>query len=198
MARIHVRSEPRRRRLLPTAIATPAAAAAGVAAGYVFFRRRPDDTRGGAEGDGSYTASGPVGKRVEEAMSRDPRSVSPGEPVAEAARIMRSEDVGSLPVVDQERLVGIITDRDIAIRVVSESRDPQVTTVGEISSSNPVTVRPEQDLAEALQLMAQHQVRRLPVVEDERLIGIVAQADVALEGEDRRTGEVVEQVSQPG
>ena len=170
---------------MPAALATPAAAAAGVAAGYVLFRRRRNGPAATA------------GKRVDEAMTRDPHSVAPGEPVAEAARIMRSDDVGSLPVVDAGRLVGIVTDRDIACRVVAESRDPQVTTVGEVASGDLVTVRPEQDLSEALRLMARHQVRRLPVVDNDRLIGIVAQADVALAGDDRSTGEVVEQVSAP-
>lgn len=169
-------------RLLPAAIAAPAAGAAGVASGYLLFRRRP---------------SGPTGGPVREAMTPNPRSISPGEPVAEAARIMCGDDVGSLPVVDAGRLVGVLTDRDITCRVVAEGRDPQTITVGDVASGNPVTVGPEQDLAEALQLMAENQVRRLPVVEHGRLVGMVAQADVALEAGDRRTGDVVEQVSQP-
>jgi CBS domain-containing protein len=173
---------------MPAALTTPAAAAAGVAAGYVLFGRRRD---------GVDQADQATGKRVDEAMTRDPHSVAPGQPVAEAARIMRSDDVGSLPVVDDGRLVGIVTDRDIAVRVVAESRDPHVTRIGEVASGDLVTVRPEQDLSEALRLMARHQVRRLPVVDNDQLVGIVAQADVALAGDDRSTGEVVEQVSAP-
>ena len=110
---------------------------------------------------------------------------------------MRDGDVGLVPVVDGDRLVGTVTDRDIAIRVVAEERDPNTTTVRETASTDLVTIDPEQDLDEALRLMAQHQVRRLPVVEEDgRLVGIVAQADVARHGEDRETGQVVEQISQ--
>jgi CBS domain-containing protein len=89
-----------------------------------------------------------------------------------------------------------VTDRDIAIRVVAEGKDPSSTTVQDIASQELVTVDPQQDLDEALRLMAQHQVRRLPVVEEDgKLVGIVAQADVARHGDDARTGEVVEDIS---
>jgi CBS domain-containing protein len=110
---------------------------------------------------------------------------------------MKDEDVGLAPIVEGDRLVGTLTDRDIAIRVVAEGRDPKSTTVREVASSDLVTVDPQQDLDEALRLMAQHQVRRLPVVEEDgRLVGVVAQADVARHGDDRETGQVVEQISQ--
>jgi CBS domain-containing protein len=108
---------------------------------------------------------------------------------------MAREDVGPIPVVEEGRLVGIVTDRDLVVRVLAEGRDPQTTTVGEIASRDVVTVSPDEDLDRALQLLAQHQVRRLPVVEGDRLVGIVAQADVARTGQDRETGEVVEQIS---
>jgi CBS domain-containing protein len=137
-----------------------------------------------------------MGKNVREAMTANPRSVEPSVPVAEAARLMRSEDVGSLPVVEGERLVGIITDRDIVVRVVAEGRDPESTNLSELISRDLVTVRPDEDLDEALKLMARHQVRRLPVVEDGgRLIGIVAQADVAQEADEAKVGRTVEEVS---
>jgi len=114
----------------------------------------------------------------------------------EAARVMRDDDFGLVPVVDGDRLVGTVTDRDIAIRVVAEERDPSSTTVREIASADLVTIDPEQELGEALRLMAQHQIRRLPVVEEDgRLVGIVAQADVARHGDDTQTGQVVEQIS---
>jgi len=108
---------------------------------------------------------------------------------------MAREDVGPIPVVDGERLVGLVTDRDLVVRVLAQGRDPQVTTVGEVASTDLVTLSPEQDLDEALQLLARHQVRRLPVVEGGKLVGIVAQADVARHGDDARTGEVVERIS---
>jgi CBS domain-containing protein len=111
--------------------------------------------------------------------------------------MMKDEDVGLAPIVQGDRLVGTLTDRDIAIRVVAEGRDPESTTVREVASTDLVTIDPEQSLDEALRLMAQHQVRRLPVVEEDgRLVGVLAQADVARHGADRETGQVVEKISQ--
>ena len=134
--------------------------------------------------------------RIRELMTESPRTVSSDATVVEAARVMRDDDFGLVPVVDGDRLVGTVTDRDIAIRVVAEERDPSSTIVREIASADLVTIDPEQELGEALRLMAQHQVRRLPVVEEDgRLVGIVAQADVARHGDDTQTGLVVEQIS---
>jgi CBS domain-containing protein len=139
-----------------------------------------------------------MARSIRDTMTTDPRSITPGAPVVEAARLMRDEDIGSLPVTDEGRLVGMLTDRDIAVRVVAEGRNPDSTTVGEVLSPHPVAAMPDQDLDEALHLMAQHQVRRLPVVEDDdRLVGILAQADVALEEKEKKTGELVESISQP-
>ena len=133
---------------------------------------------------------------VREVMTENPAAVEPSTPVVEAARIMKQQDVGPVPVCEGERLVGVLTDRDIVIRVIAENKDPQSTTVGEVASQDIVTIDPHQNLDEALRLMAQHQVRRLPVVEEDgRLVGIVAQADVAEIGDDARTGETVQQIS---
>jgi CBS domain-containing protein len=135
--------------------------------------------------------------QIRELMTENPRAVDADKPVSEAAKMMRDEDVGLTPIVEGDRLVGTLTDRDIAIRVVAEGRDPQSTAVREVASSELVTIDPDQSLDEALRLMAQHQVRRLPVVEEDgRLVGIVAQADVARHGDDRQTGQVVEKISQ--
>jgi CBS domain-containing protein len=137
-----------------------------------------------------------MAKSVRDLMSSNPRSVSVDATVVDAAQLMRDEDVGLVPVVDGDRLVGTVTDRDITIRVLAEQKDPKSTNVREIASTDLVTIDPQQDLDEALRLMAQHQVRRLPVVEEDgRLVGIVAQADVARESDDARTGELVEQIS---
>ena len=138
------------------------------------------------------------GKTIQEVMTANPRTVTTAAPIADAAQVMKSEDVGVVPITDGDRLVGVITDRDVTIRVVAEGRDPQATTVGEIASRGLVSVDPQQPLDEALRLMAQHQVRRLPVVEEDgRLVGIVAQADVATEGgDDARVGQLVEDISQ--
>jgi CBS domain-containing protein len=124
--------------------------------------------------------------------------VRPSHSVAEASELMRDEDVGSLPVVEGGRLIGIVTDRDIVVRAVAERRDPQTVTVDEVASRDLVTVEPEQDLDEALALMARRQVRRLPVVEEDgQLIGMLAQADVALEAKEKKVGEAVEEISMP-
>jgi CBS domain-containing protein len=138
-----------------------------------------------------------MARNISEVMTSNPRTVGSSTSVVEAARIMKSEDVGSVPILEDDRLVGVVTDRDITIRAAAEGRDLQSTTVGEIASRDVVTIDPQQSLDEAARLMAQHQVRRLPVVEEDgRLVGIVAQADVAQAGKDSLTGELVQQISQ--
>ena len=133
---------------------------------------------------------------IRDVMTSSPRSVESSTPIAEVARLMKTEDVGAIPITDGERLVGIVTDRDITVVVVAGGKDPQSTTAGEIASQDLVTVDPQQDLDEALRLMAQHQVRRIPVVEEDgKLVGMLAQKDVAEHGDARRTGEVVEEIS---
>ena len=135
--------------------------------------------------------------QIKDLMTENPSSCERGTPVAEAAKVMARENVGSVPVVEGGRLVGVVTDRDLVVRLLAEGRDPQSTTVGEIASSEPVTLSPDDDLDQALQLLARHQVRRLPVVEGERLVGIVAQADIARHADEVQTGEVVEEISKP-
>jgi CBS domain-containing protein len=138
-----------------------------------------------------------MAKSVRDAMTEAPRSIGAGASVVEAARLMREEHIGSLPITDDEQVVGMITDRDITTRVVAEAVDPQMTSVGEVYSQDLISVEPDENLAEALQLMARHQVRRLPVVENGRLVGIVAQADIALTENEKKTGELVEAISKP-
>jgi CBS domain-containing protein len=137
-----------------------------------------------------------MAKSVRETMTENPRSINVSASVVEAARLMREEHLGSLPITDDEQLVGMITDRDITTRVVAEASDPLRTSVEDVYSRDLITVEPDKDLDEALQLMARHQVRRLPVVESGRLVGIVAQADIAL-SENEKTGELVEAISEP-
>ena len=137
-----------------------------------------------------------MAKSVQELMTSNPCSIDADKSVAYAAKMMRDDNVGLAPIVEGKRLVGTVTDRDIAIRVVAEGKDPESTRVTEIASTDLVIVDPRQDLDEALRLMAKHQVRRLPVVEDDgRLVGVVAQADVAGSAHDARTGELVEEIS---
>ena len=138
-----------------------------------------------------------MAKSVRDVMTPSVRTVSPTQSLVEAAEVTKGEDVGSVPVVEEGRLTGILTDRDIVTRAVAERRDPQSVRVNEVASRELVTVEPEQDLDEALALMARHQVRRLPVVEEGQLVGMLAQADVALEAKEKQVGETVEEISKP-
>jgi CBS domain-containing protein len=138
-------------------------------------------------------------KSVRDAMTENPRSIGASATVVEAARLMREQHIGSLPITDGEQLVGMITDRDITTRVVAEAADLETTSVGEVSSGDLISVEPDNELDEALNLMASHQVRRLPVVEGGKLVGIVAQADIALtlRQDVQKIGELVEAISEP-
>ena len=136
-------------------------------------------------------------KNIKDSMTANPCSIDADKSVAYAAKMMKQEDVGLAPIVEGDRLVGTLTDRDIATRVVAEGRDPETTTAREVASKDVVTVDPQQDLDEALRLMSQHQVRRLPVVEEDgRLVGVLAQADVARDAEAHQTGRMVEEISE--
>jgi CBS domain-containing protein len=137
-----------------------------------------------------------MAKTVRDTMTTQPAAVDRSRPIVEAARLMRDQSIGSLPVVEEGRLIGVITDRDIVVRLVAEGRDLESGTVGDAYSDQPVTVEPDQDLDEALKLMARYQVRRLPVAEGDRLVGILAQADVAREEKEKTTGEVVQAISE--
>jgi CBS domain-containing protein len=137
-----------------------------------------------------------MGQSIRDVMTSNPCSIDAEKSVAYAAKMMKEEDVGLAPIVEGDKLVGMLTDRDIAIRVVAEGKNPDQTKVREVASNQVVTIDPQQDLDEALRIMAKHQVRRLPVVEEDgRLVGVVAQADIAREGDDNRTGELVEEIS---
>jgi CBS domain-containing protein len=110
---------------------------------------------------------------------------------------MASEDVGSLPILDGDKLTGVVTDRDIVVRAVAANKDPQGMPVREIATHDPVTVHADDDLSDALRLMATYQVRRLPVIDaDNRLVGVLAQADVAMGAKEKAVGEMVEEISQ--
>jgi CBS domain-containing protein len=139
-----------------------------------------------------------MGTKVQDVMTGRPRAVSPDTPISEAAQLMESEDVGSLPVLEGDQLAGVVTDRDIVVRAIAKGKDPRGMPVREVSSRDVVTVRADEDLSEALRLMASNQVRRLPVVdEDNRLVGVLSQADVAMEAKEKSVGEMVEEISKP-
>jgi CBS domain-containing protein len=138
-----------------------------------------------------------MGQSIRDVMTSNPCTIDAEKSVAYAAKMMRDEDVGLAPIVEGDKLIGMLTDRDIAIRVVAEGRDPGQVKVRDVASRQLVTIDPQQDLDEALRIMAKHQVRRLPVVEEDgQLVGVVAQADVAREGDDMKTGKLVEEISE--
>jgi CBS domain-containing protein len=139
-----------------------------------------------------------MGTNVRDVMTARPRCAAPDTPLSEVAQLMEAQDVGAIPVLDGDRLAGMITDRDIVLRAVARGKDPRGMASSEISSGELVTVGPDHDLSDALHLMAQHQVRRLPVVDDQnQLVGMVSQADVALEAKDKSVGEMLADISKP-
>jgi CBS domain-containing protein len=138
-----------------------------------------------------------MSKLVRDAMTVNPRTVNLSDSVVDAAQIMEEENVGSVPVVDTDNvLVGMITDRDIALRVVAAGRDPRSTAAGEVATKQVSPAYPDESLDEALEQMAYRQVRRLPVIEDDRVVGILAQADVVHEVKDKKAGHLIEEISE--
>jgi CBS domain-containing protein len=139
-----------------------------------------------------------MSKLVRDAMTVNPRTVNLNDSVFDAAQIMEAEDVGSIPVVDTDNiLVGMITDRDIVLRVVAAGRDPRSTAAGEVATKQVSPAYPDEPLDDALEQMAHRQVRRLPVIEDDRVVGILAQADVVHEVKDKKVGQLIEEISEP-
>src|SRR6059036_2625433 len=140
---------------------------------------------------------GEMPQNIRDVMTSNPCTIDAEKSVAYAAKMMLEEDVGLAPIVEGDRLIGMLTERDIATRVAAEGRDPDQVRVRDVASKQLITIDPRQDLDEALGMMAQHQVRRLPVVEEGgRLVGVVAQADVARHGDDTKTGQVVQEISE--
>jgi CBS domain-containing protein len=134
---------------------------------------------------------------VNELMTRDPATLRPDSTCTDAAALMKREDCGSLPVVKDGALVGIVTDRDIVLRGVAGGRDLAHLAVSEIMTADPVTVRPDTSAADASKLMSDKQVRRLPVVEGGRLVGILAIGQLARHESANAAGETLKEVSQP-
>jgi CBS domain-containing protein len=137
-----------------------------------------------------------AGTTVKDVMTARPTSIESSASIVEAARRMAAEDVGSLPVIHEGKLVGMVTDRDLVLKVVARDVDPHKMIVGEVCSESPVTAKPDDALDDALRQMAKNQVRRLPVAEDGRLVGILAQADVARTAAPESTGRLVEEISE--
>ena len=133
---------------------------------------------------------------IRDVMTPNPRTVTPSDTIQNAARVMRDEDTGVVPVVENGRAIGMLTDRDIAIRAVADGSQPN-RPVRDIITSAVVTATPDMSTREAAQLMSEHQIRRLPVVENERLVGIISLGDIAVkEGKDSRSGDTLQAISE--
>ena len=129
-------------------------------------------------------------------MTPGAECIGEGDTLVVAASKMRDLDVGALPICGEDnRLKGVVTDRDIVVRVVAEGRDPEDITAGELGQGKPVTIGADDSIDEALRTMADHQVRRLPVIEGHDLVGMLSQADIARSQPDEKTGDVVQEIS---
>jgi CBS domain-containing protein len=132
---------------------------------------------------------------IREVMTPNPRCVAPDDSIQSAAQIMRDEDTGAVPVCDNGRAVGIVTDRDIVIRAIAEGQPNRA--VRDIATREVISVGPDMSTREAAELMSEHQVRRLPVVDGGRLVGIVSLGDLAVkEAKDSRVGDTLEHISE--
>ena len=134
-------------------------------------------------------------------MTKNPVCCLPGDMVMKAAELMKNGNIGSIPVIENEhskKLVGIVTDRDLALMIVAEGRDAKSTKVEEVMTRKIVTCHTEDDLQKALDAMSEHQLRRIPIVDNNnKIVGIIAQADVATRvNQPEKTAEIVKQISQ--
>ncbi len=140
-------------------------------------------------------------KKCSEVMTQNPVCCLPGDMVTKVAELMKSKDIGSIPVIENEqsrRLVGIVTDRDLAVKVVAKALDATSTKVEAVMTHKVLTCLADDDLQRALDVMAVHQLRRIPVVDnDNKIVGIIAQADVATRADQpEKTAEMVKEISQ--
>ena len=137
-----------------------------------------------------------MGKTAREVMTQNAECVGENETVLDAARRLADLNVGAVPICGEDnRLKGMLTDRDIVVKVLAAGKDPASTRAGELGAGKPVTIGADDSIEEALHTMSQHQVRRLPVIDGHDLVGIVSQADIARNLDEEKTGELVEAIS---
>ena len=134
--------------------------------------------------------------KIRDVMTPNPKTVSPTDTIQAAAQVMQAEDTGAVPVVNDGHVLAVVTDRDIVVRVVAEGGSFS-GPVGDIATKSVVVATPEMSTREASELMSEHQIRRLPVVENDRLVGIVSIGDLAVkEGKDSRWGDTLQSISE--
>jgi CBS domain-containing protein len=137
-----------------------------------------------------------MAKTAREIMTGDARCVGENDSIVDAAKQLAELDVGAMPICGEDnRLKGMLTDRDIVVKVLAQGKDPEGTRAGELGEGKPVTIGADDSIEEALETMKEHQVRRLPVIDGHDLIGIVSQADVARNLDEEKVGDLVEAIS---
>jgi CBS domain-containing protein len=137
-------------------------------------------------------------KKARDVMSTDCTCVGENETLLDAARMLAEKDVGALPICgEDDRLKGMLTDRDIVVKALAKGKDPATTRAGELGQGDArtVTIGADDSIDEALRTMIDHKVRRLPVIDGKRMVGIISQADIATNVEEERVGELVEAIS---
>ncbi len=137
-----------------------------------------------------------MAKKARDVMSEDVECVGEKDSILDAAKKLSEFGVGAMPICgEDDRLKGMLTDRDIVVRVLAEGKDPAQTTAGDLAQGKPVTVGADDSIDEAVAVMAEHKVRRLPVIDGHDLVGIISQADVATEIDEKKVGDLVESIS---
>ena len=140
-----------------------------------------------------------MAKVARDVMTPDPQCVKENETLLAAAQKLAELNVGSMPICgEDDRLKGMLTDRDIVVKALAKGADPGSTTAGSLAEGKPVTIGADDSLRETLQTMAQHQVRRLPVIDGHKLVGIIALADIARTHDDEASGDLLEAISATG
>ena len=137
-----------------------------------------------------------MAKKARDVMSGGAECVGENDSILDAAKRLKELDVGSMPICgEDDRLKGMLTDRDIVVKVLAEGKDPGSTKAGELGEGKPVTIGADDSVKEALQTMAEHKVRRLPVIDGHDLVGVISQADIATDLDEEDTGELVQAIS---
>jgi CBS domain-containing protein len=136
--------------------------------------------------------------RARDIMSPDVECIGENDTLVMAAQRLRDMHIGSMPICgEDDRLKGMLTDRDIVVKAIAEGRDPSTTTAGSLAEGKPVTIGADDSIEQALETMKQHQVRRLPVIDGHDMVGIISQADIAQSMSNAAAGSLVEEISQP-
>jgi CBS domain-containing protein len=137
-----------------------------------------------------------MAKKARDVMTPDAKCVGENDSVIDAAKQLSELGVGAMPICgEDDRLKGMLTDRDIVVKVLAQGKDPSTTKAGELGEGKPVTIGADDSVDEALDVMAEHKVRRLPVIDGHTLVGIISQADVAKEVSEEKVGDLVEAIS---